>query len=84
MTVEHVANICKGIATAQAVIAPALMVIGHFTGAKVLRNIGAVWCGLVTLDTARTVADAIDNQVKIMVMENEALELKDKIEEERS
>ena len=75
MTYRNLSNMVKGIAIAQAVIAPALMVIGHFTGAKVLRNIGAVWCGLVTLDTARTVADAIDTKIESMGVKNLDTEL---------
>lgn len=60
MRIETMKGIAKAFAITQAVTAPALMVIGHFTNKPILRNIGVVWCGLVTLETARTTANAID------------------------
>lgn len=64
MTMKTWGNICKGIAIVQAITAPVLMMYGHITNKKTIRNVGAVWCGLVCLDTARTVTDAIDTFYK--------------------
>ena len=80
MKLKTITNICKGIAVTQAIVAPALMMVGHFTGRKMLRNIGAAWCGLIAIDTARTTCDAIDNVVKISELEEEVIDLETKIE----
>ena len=52
--------VLKGIAIAQAIAAPALMVVGTITNNKAVKTAGMVWCGLIALDTGRTVAITID------------------------
>jgi len=79
--VKFAANITKVIATAQAVIAPGLMIIGHITGNKILRNFGAVWCGLITLDTARTTSVSVNNMLKIVNLQDETDKLEHMIYE---
>jgi len=60
MTVKTVKNICKSIAWVQAIVAPCLMIIGHMTGNKIMRNFGAGWCAAVVLDTGRLSHMTID------------------------
>lgn len=73
MNIKSIANFWKIVAIVQAILAPMLMIIGHYTRLKILRNIGIVWCSLITLDTGRTTCLAVDDVVKIS-------ELEDKIE----
>jgi len=60
MTAKTVKNICRGVAIVQAILAPGLMIIGHITGNKTMKNVGIAWCGLIVLDTGRTTWIAID------------------------
>jgi len=60
MEIKTYKNLIKGVAIAQAIAAPALMVTGVVTNNKALTKAGMIWCGLVTLDTARTTWNAID------------------------
>ena len=53
-------KIIKTMAIAQAVIAPGLIVAGTISNNNVIKNIGIIWCGLVTLDTAKTSIVAIN------------------------
>jgi hypothetical protein len=71
ITVKAIKNIVKATAIVQAVAAPALMVVGHITGNTTMRNVGAVWCAWVTIDTARTVPNAIDSEVKLMGLDDD-------------
>ena len=84
MTIKSVANTVNGIALVQAVVAPALMVIGHITHNNIIRNIGAVWCGLIAIDTARTTANATNQLLSNSDLQDRIEELEDKIEEQKS
>ena len=71
MKAKTIKNTVKGIAIAQAVLAPGLMVAGVITKNNTMKYIGAVWCGLVTLDTARTACDAIETAAKMSGIKDE-------------
>lgn len=71
MDKEINANVAKAIAITQAVVAPGLMVFGAATHNTKLLKVGAVWCGLIALDSARTTCDAIENLLIIKNLQNE-------------
>ena len=58
MNIKKEVKFIKGVAVAQSIIAPGLIVTGVILNNKLIKNIGIVWCGLVTVDTARTTCDA--------------------------
>ena len=64
MKVKKFKVMVKAMAAAQAVIAPTLIVIGAKLNKPTLKNVGIIWCALITLDTARTTANAIDYAFK--------------------
>lgn len=64
MTIKKVAILTKSIAIAQAIVAPGLMVIGYTMHKPILTKVGAVWCGLIALDTGRTTCVYVNTVVK--------------------